>query len=309
MATLVTGGCGFIGSHLVAQLVRSGERVLVVDDLSTGKRENLPPGVELAEADIVHPACFSPLLPVVDRVFHLAAIASVERSNRDWYRTHQVNIGGTVNLFHSIARSGRSIPVVYASSAAVYGDCPTLPIAETMPVAPLSAYGADKLACEQHAAVATELHGIPTAGLRFFNVYGPNQDAASPYSGVISIFMQKAAERQPLTILGDGEQTRDFVYVEDVVSTLLAAMEKLQTGALRRDVFNVGTGNAISIRKLAETINRIAGNDAPIQYGPARAGEIRHSYCANSHAATLLGYQPSCPLETGLQLTYGAVTA
>lgn len=307
MTTLITGGCGFIGSHLARHVLQSGDSVIVVDDLSTGHRENMPRGAELIQADIVDANTFTPLMSRVDRVFHLAAIASVELSRSEWYRAHQVNIGGTVNLFQAIARAGKRIPVVYASSAAVYGDCKALPISETAATLPLSAYGADKLACEQHGKVAAALHGIPNAGLRFFNVYGPDQDPHSPYSGVISIFMQRASEGKPLTIYGSGEQSRDFVFVEDVVKTMLAAMDKLESGALDCGVFNVGTGKAITIKQLAEMVREISGNDFAIHHGPARDGEIRFSYCKNTLAAEKLGYIPECSLKHGLQLTYDSV--
>lgn len=308
MTTLVTGGCGFIGSHLVAKLLKNGEDVIVVDNLSTGKRENLRTGAELIIADIVNADTFPPLLEKVDRVFHLAAIASVELSHKHWYRSHQVNIGGLVNLFDSISRTGKNIPVVYASSAAVYGDCKALPIKESAPKIPLSAYGADKLACEQHGKIAAELHDIPNIGLRLFNVYGPNQDPHSPYSGVISIFMQRAGEGKPLTIFGNGQQSRDFVYVEDVVGTMLAAMRKLQTGVMAQGVFNVGTGNAVTIKELAEQVRSISGRDCIIEHGEPRSGEIQHSYCDNTRVKTELDYTPQCPLGHGLELTYDSVT-
>lgn len=306
MTILITGGCGFIGSHLAARLLGNGERIRVVDDFSTGRRDVLPAGAELVEGDIVDAGLFPSLLQDVDRVYHLAAIASVERSRTDWYRAHQVNIGGTVNLFHAIARSGRHIPVVYASSAAIYGNGGTLPITEEETPRPASAYGADKLACEWHGRIAAELHGIPTAGLRFFNVYGPGQDPHSPYSGVISIFMERAASGKDLTIYGDGTQSRDFVFVEDVVNTMLAAMGRLTSGALRCGVFNVGTGTAITIRELAEQVRRLSGQDIAIHHAEPRQGEILHSYCDNALAGRQLGYTPSRPLAEGLEITYKA---
>lgn len=306
MTILITGGCGFIGSHLVKRLLRDGERIRVVDDLSTGKRDAVPSEVELVEADIADPSVFPPLLHDVDRVYHLAAIASVEQSRINWYRSHQVNIGGTVNLFHAIARSGAPIPVVYASSAAIYGNCTALPIPEQTAPSPASAYGADKLACELHGRIAAELHGIPNVGLRFFNVYGPGQDPHSPYSGVISIFMERAAKAQDLSIYGNGQQSRDFVFVEDVVHTMRTAMEKLVDGTVRQDVFNVGTGKAVTIRELAEQVRSLSGHDVAIRHAPARQGEILHSYCDNRHAGEVLGYLPSCPLEDGLKRTYEA---
>ncbi|MGH7152360.1 MAG: NAD-dependent epimerase/dehydratase family protein, partial [Acetobacteraceae bacterium] len=186
MATwLVTGGAGFIGSHLCDALLRRGDAVRVLDDLSTGKRENLPAGAELMIGDIADPAAVERALAGVDGCFHLAAIASVARGIDDWLGTHCTNLTGTITVFDAVRR--HPVPVIYASSAAVYGDCPAQPLTERAPTAPLSAYGADKLGCELHARVARQVHGITTVGLRFFNVYGPRQDPDSPYSGVISI--------------------------------------------------------------------------------------------------------------------------
>ncbi|MCH2548042.1 MAG: GDP-mannose 4,6-dehydratase [Alphaproteobacteria bacterium] len=307
MTSLVTGGCGFIGSHLVEKLLQQGEEVIVVDNLSTGKRENLPANAELIEGDIVDANIFTPLLDRVNHVYHLAAVASVDLSRSAWYHAHKVNIGGTVNLLHSIAQSGKDIPVVYASSAAVYGDCDQLPLSEGAPAKPLSAYGIDKLSCENHARIATSIHNIPTAGLRFFNVYGPRQDPHSPYSGVISIFMQLASEKKALTIFGNGQQSRDFVYVDDVVQTLYVAMQKLDAKAIECGVFNVGTCNAVTIKQLAEQIRTISGHEFSIHYGPAREGDIQFSYCDNSLAKSQLGYTPTCKLEEGLRKTYGSV--
>ncbi|MBM3617752.1 MAG: NAD-dependent epimerase/dehydratase family protein [Alphaproteobacteria bacterium] len=308
MTTLITGGCGFIGRHLTAALLGAGEQVIVLDDLSTGDRSALPKGAELVVGDITTPDIFDALVAKVDRVFHLAAIASVERSRTDWHCAHTVNIGGTVNLFHTIAKSGRKLPVVYASSAAVYGDSDALPLAETTPVKPLSAYGADKYACEVHGRIAADLHGIPNAAMRFFNVYGPGQDPKSPYSGVISIFMAKARKGEPMTIFGDGSQSRDFVFVKDVVSALRAAMDSLQQDNAQHDVFNVGTGKAITIRELAEQVIALGGNRSQLLFGPSREGEILHSYCDNRHAQQKLAFLPATPLAEGLRITYEAIS-
>lgn len=308
MTTLITGGCGFIGRHLAAALIAAGERVIVLDDLSTGDRAALHPQAELVIGDITNPDIFDGLLGSVNKVYHLAAIASVERSRTDWHRAHTVNIGGTVNLFHAIAKSGRKIPVVYASSAAVYGDSNALPLAETTPVNPLSAYGADKYACEIHGKIAAGLFGIPNAGMRFFNVYGPGQDPKSPYSGVISIFMDKARKGTPMTIFGDGSQSRDFVFVADVVKALRAAMEFLAADGASHEVFNVGTGNAITIRELAKHIITLGGNRSELLFAPQREGEILHSYCNNHHAMQKLAFTPATPLGEGLRITYEAST-
>ncbi len=238
-AWLVTGGAGFIGSHLCEGLLARGDTVRVLDDLSTGTRENLAPGVQLIEADVADQAVMRDAVGGVAGCFHLAAVASVERGITDWLGTHRTNLTGAITLFDAISRLPTRIPVVYVSSAAVYGDAATVPIAEEAACRPLSAYGADKYGCELHARVASHVHGIPTVGLRLFNVYGPRQHPHSPYSGVISIFSEHIRRGAPIDIFGDGKQTRDFVYVADVVVAMLAAMRVQPAGA---PVFNVCTG-------------------------------------------------------------------
>lgn len=295
---LVTGGAGFIGSHLCEALLRDGHAVRVLDDLSTGKPENLPPGVELIEGDIADRAAVEAAVAGVDGCFHLAAIASVTRGVEDWLGTHRANLTGTITLFDVVRRERAGIPVVYASSAAVYGDCPTMPIAETAPKRPLSAYGADKYACELHAVVATHVHHIPTVGLRFFNVYGPRQDPSSPYSGVISIFCDRLRRGAPIDVFGDGEQTRDFIYVDDVVAALCAAMTRRPDGA---PVFNVCTGVAISVLELAHAIATLSGHTATIRHAPPRAGEIRESIGLPDLAREQLGLGRPVALRDGLR--------
>lgn len=293
---LVTGGAGFIGSHLCDALTRRGDAVRVLDDLSTGRRENLPAAATLIEGDVADPVAVRAALDGVDGCFHLAAIASVERGVSDWIGTHRANLTGTITLFDAIRRS-RVIPVAYASSAAVYGDAPSVPIGEDTERRPLSAYGADKYACELHARVAGHVHGIPTTGLRFFNVYGPRQDPRSPYSGVISIFCQRMIQGSGIDIFGDGDQTRDFVCVDDVVAALLAAMQDADTAA---PVFNVCTGRPTSVLDLAHLIARLCGRDAQINHRPPRAGEIRHSTGKPERARAALGLAAPIPLEDGL---------
>jgi UDP-glucose 4-epimerase len=219
---LVTGGAGFIGSHLVGALLKQGHAVRVLDDLSSGARGNLPPHIELIEGDVTNPRTVEQAFEGIDACFHLAAIASVVRSNREWRRTHEVNLTGTINIFDQARRlrPRREIPVVYASTAAIYGDRAVVPIGEPNPAAPLSAYAADKSACELHARVAGAVHRIPTVGLRFFNIYGPRQDARSPYLGVITPFADKLVRGEPVEIFGDGNQIRDFVYIGDAVCAL-----------------------------------------------------------------------------------------
>ena len=294
---LVTGGAGFIGSHLCDALIARGDTVRVLDDLSTGKRANLPDGVELIVGDIADPAAASQAAQGTAGCFHLAAIASVERGVKDWLGTHRANLTGAISIFDTIQRLGTKAPVVYASSAAVYGDCQTIPVPETAACEPLSAYGADKYGCELHARVASHVHAIPTAGLRFFNVYGPRQDPKSPYSGVISIFCERITSGMPVSIYGDGGQTRDFVYVGDVVAAMLAAM-RLKPG--NAPAFNVCTGQATSVLDLAHVIGDLAGKRPEIAHLPARAGEIRHSLGDRSLSQSVLGLGPTAALREGL---------
>ena len=294
---LVTGGAGFIGSHLCDALIARGDKVQVLDNLSTGRRGNLPPAATLIEGDVADPAIVSQATNDVDGCFHLAAIASVEKGVTDWLGTHNANITGTITLFDAIRRHGRAIPVVYASSAAVYGDAARVPIAETDPCRPLSAYGADKYGCELHARVASHVHSVPTIGLRFFNVYGTRQDPKSPYSGVISIFCERISAGKPVTIFGDGRQTRDFIYVADVVHALLAAMALRPADA---PVFNVCSGTPTSIEALARLIADLAGRKLDAATAAPRAGEIRHSVGVPEFANRILGLSERVPLRTGL---------
>ncbi len=295
---LVTGGAGFIGSHLCEALLARGDIVRVLDDLSTGKYENLPSGVELIEGDVTDPTSLQEALQGVAGCYHLAAIASVERGINEWPLTHRVNQGGTIALFDAIRRIGERIPVVYASSAAVYGDAAAVPMKETDHCRPNSAYGADKLGCELHARVASRLHAIPTVGLRFFNVYGPRQDPASPYSGVISIFCERIRRDMPIQIFGDGHQTRDFIYVGDIVAALMAAMWLIPTEAR---VFNVCTGIESSVLDLARVIAEITGRPLAVQHRAPRLGEIRRSVGSRNLSCTALGLHEPVGLRDGLR--------
>ncbi len=294
---LVTGGCGFIGSHLCDTLLARGHRVRVLDDLSTGSLGNLAPGAELVQADICDPAAMAHGLDGADGVFHLAAVASVDRGLHEWRETHRVNLGGTIAVFDGIRRLPVPMKVVYASSAAVYGESRALPISETAEKRPVSAYGADKLGSELHAFVATRVHGIPTTGLRFFNVYGPRQDPRSPYSGVISIFVDRLLSGQPVTIFGDGQQTRDFVFVTDVVSALLRAMESEHGSA---SVLNICSERSVSIRELVDLIAELTGVRADIKMAPPRRGEIRHSVGSAAAARKAIGMPEPTTLRAGL---------
>ena len=303
---LVTGGCGFIGSHLVDALLARGDTVRVLDDLSTGRRENLDPAAELVVGDVADLALTRDAMAGMDGCFHLAAIASVQQSVEHWYATHRANQAGAIAVFDAArqARDGRPCPVVYASSAAVYGDNPAIPLAETATTQPLTAYGADKLGCEMHGRVAWLVHRVPTTGLRFFNVYGPRQDPASPYSGVIALFAGRIAAGEPLTVFGDGEQVRDFIYVTDVVQHLLAAMARQPQQAC---VYNVCTGRATSILDLAAAIGRVAGHPPQLRHGPVRPGDIRRSIGDPAAATAALDVTATVTLDEGLRPTLAHV--
>jgi UDP-glucose 4-epimerase len=297
---LITGGCGFIGSHLADALVARGHTVCILDDLSTGRRENAPASAALIVGDVADGALVRSIMSTVDGCFHLAAIASVQRSVDDWLGAHRTNLTGTIAVFDAARQAERRLPVVYASSAAVYGDNPNTPLPETAACRPLTAYGADKLGCELHANVAWQVHGVPTFGLRFFNVYGPRQDPSSPYSGVISIFADRVATQQPITIFGDGHQVRDFIFVSDVVAHLIAAMERSQSGA---QVLNVCTGRATSVAQLALAMGNLIGRRPEISYAPARAGDIKVSVGDPALASQVLGFQATYSLVDGLRAT------
>ncbi len=295
---LVTGGCGFIGSHLVDSLVADGHRVTVLDDLSTGTVENLPADVDLIRGDVADPTVVTAVMAQVDGCFHLAAIASVLRTKEDWLGCHRTNLGGTIAVLD--AARARRTPVVYASSAAVYGSTDRPKLQEKDPAAPLTPYGADKFGCELHAATASTCFDVPTTGLRFFNVYGPRQDPRSPYAGVISIFADRLTSGHELTIFGDGHQVRDFVYVADVVRHLRAAMDTIDTTPR---VFNVATGRETSIKDLATMMAALAGTKPRIRLAPTRVGEIRRSVGDPARAIKGLGVGAKVRMTDGLAET------
>ena len=290
---VVTGGAGFIGSHLVDALLADGHDIRVIDDLSTGTRENLDPRATLIQADICNAAGLRTALDGAAGCFHLAAIASVQRANEDWAGTHRVNLTGSITVFDACRAA--HLPVVYASSAAVYGNVGDQVAHEGLPCVPQTAYGADKYGSELHAAVGWGVHGVPSFGMRFFNVYGPRQDPASPYSGVISIFADRVARGLPVRVHGDGGQTRDFVFVADVVAHLRAAMAKLAE-APGAYVSNVCTGVETSVLELAQTLGA-----EDITHGPARAGDIRRSVGSAGRAIELLGLRTATLLADGLR--------
>ncbi|MBF0308965.1 MAG: NAD-dependent epimerase/dehydratase family protein [Magnetococcales bacterium] len=300
---LVTGGCGFIGSHLVEALLAAGHRVRVLDDLSTGKLENLPPGVDFRRGDVAEEADVARAMEEVEGCFHLAAISSVARSNEAWFETHRVNLGGAIRVFEAAKRCG-GLPVVYASSASLYGNAGPLPLSETTLPRPLTAYGADKFGCELHARAASHVHGVPTVGFRFFNVYGPRQDPRSPYSGVISIFIDRLLNDQVLMIHGDGQQVRDYVYVGDVVRFLLAGMKRAPREA---EVYNVCSGHGVSLLELIATLGEVSGLTPRTVNVAPRPGDIRASIGDPTLGRTTLGLTCQTPMSVGLKDTWEAL--
>src|SRR6476646_10142514 len=298
---LVTGGAGFIGSHLSEELVRRGNQVRVLDNLSTGKRKNLEhiPGVEFIEGDLADPEACARGVQGVDYVLHQAAIPSVPRSVKDPVTSNRSNIDGSLNILMA-ARDAGVRRLVYAGSSSVYGDTPTLPKHEEMPTKPLSPYSLQKLVAEQYCQMFTRLYGFETVTIRYFNVFGPRQDPGSPYSGVISLFSTAVLEGRRPTIFGDGEQTRDFTYVANVVDGVLRACEA--PGAAG-EVINVATGNRISLNGLLSTLNAIAGTSVEPIYAEPRLGDVRDSLADITKAKQLLGYTPLVALEEGLSFT------
>lgn len=293
---LVTGGCGFIGSHLVDALLADGHTVSVVDNLSTGKRDNLNPAARLIDADIADEARLAEALKGAAVCFHLAAIASVARSVEHWRASTSVNLLGSVAVFEACARNG--VPVIYASSAAVYGRPDQLPISERAAVAPASPYGVDKYAMELHARAGGICRGLNSVGLRLFNVFGARQDPNSPYSGVISLFADRARRGDELQIHGDGGQTRDFIHVSDVVEAFRRAPKAASTEA---PVFNVATGRQTSISELAAVIVELAQSDSSIRHTERRTGDIARSCGDASALSSALGWSPKVDLRAGLQ--------
>ncbi len=295
---LVTGGAGFIGSHLVDALAARGP-VRVLDDLSTGVPANLPAGVELVHGDVGDAAAVDAAMKGVDMVFHLAALASVQRSVEAPADSHRVCATGTLHTLDAARRHGAR-RVVYAASASAYG-IPTGEVQkESDPVNPLSPYAAAKLAGEVYCQAFAATYGLETVRLRFFNIFGPRQRADSPYSGVIAIFAALLAAGKTPTVFGDGQQTRDFTYVSDVVDCLLLASEK---PGVSGDVFNVGTGHPTSLLDLIAALNKALGTDVTPKHADARQGDIRHSRADISRTVARLGYSPRVAFADGLAKT------
>ena len=299
MKALVTGGAGFIGSHIVDRLLQDGHEVIVLDDLSTGHRENLVENekLEIVEGDITDFSTVNECMQDVDWVFHKAAVASVPKTVNDPIGSSAVNYQGTLHVLEA-ARQNKAKRVVFASSAALYGDEPTLPKLESMLPVTLSPYAVDKLASEYACGMYTKLYGLETVSLRYFNVYGPRQDPSSPYSGVISIFADKLNQGTAPTIFGDGEQTRDFVYVSDVVeANMRAANNETAAG----QVINIATGHKVTLNELLNTFCEIKQMEFNAQYQDPRQGDIKESYANVSKAAAVLDWSSTVELNQGLR--------
>jgi len=298
---LVTGGAGFIGSHLTDELVRRGHSVRVVDSLITGKRRNLDhiPGVDFLEGDLADMGVATRAVVGIDYVLHQAAIPSVPRSVKDPLTSNRANIDASLNILVA-ARDAGVKRLVYAGSSSAYGNTPTLPKREDMPPNPLSPYALQKLVAEQYCQMFTRLYGFETVTIRYFNVFGPRQDPGSPYSGVISLFSTALLEGRQPTIYGDGEQTRDFTYVANVVDGVLRACEAPQAAG---EVINVACGTRISLNELLRVMNQIVGTQIDAIYKDARAGDVRDSQADIAKATALLGYTPIVPLQDGLART------
>ncbi|MCR4432918.1 MAG: SDR family oxidoreductase [Caldiserica bacterium] len=303
MATyLVTGGAGFIGSHLVELLLASGHRVKVLDDLSTGSLKNLEAlqdKIEFYKGDIRYPEKVAEAFSDLDGVFHLAAISSVERSLLEPEITREVNVRGTLQVLLA-SKKHRVKRVVFISSASVYGNPETFPISEEQEPRPLSPYGATKVAGEAHTSAFFNLGFLETVSLRLFNIYGPRQDPASPYSGVISKFLEAAVSGREPVLFGDGKQTRDFLYVEDACRAMLIAMEKEEAAG---QVFNIASGKETSITDLGKIIFSLMGKDFEPEKKPERPGDIRRSLASIEKAERILGWRPQVSLEEGLKKT------
>jgi nucleoside-diphosphate-sugar epimerase len=298
---LVTGGAGFIGSHLAEELVRRRQRVRVVDSLITGKRQNIAhlPDVEFMEGDLADLDVARRAVADVEYVLHQAAIPSVPRSVQDPITSNRANIDASLNVLVA-ARDAGVRRLVYAGSSSAYGNTPTLPKIETMPTAPLSPYALQKLVAEQYCQMFTRLYGLETVTIRYFNVFGPRQDPSSPYSGVISLFISALCEGRPPKIYGDGEQTRDFTYVANVVDGVLRACDAQGASG---EVINVATGGRVSLNELFRTVRDLVGGNLEPIYEEPRAGDVRDSQADVSKARQILGYAPTISFQEGLRRT------
>jgi nucleoside-diphosphate-sugar epimerase len=300
---VVTGGAGFIGSAIVRRLLEEGARhIVVIDNLVTGRESNLEEvrrSIDFQKVDIRNYEEVAPLVESAAVVFHEAAIPSVPRSIDEPEFTHDVNVNGTFTVLRA-AQAGRVGRLLYAASSSAYGDAAVLPKVETMAPAPKSPYALHKLAGEYYASIFAAVYGLDTVSLRYFNVYGPRQDPTSPYSGVLSIFLKSVLERCPPTIFGDGEQSRDFTYVEDVAALNLKAARAPNVAGR---VYNGGSGGRITLNQAWALIQRIEGVEIPARYGPPRAGDVRDSQADTTAAARDLGHSPRFSFEEGMRHT------
>jgi len=303
---LVTGGAGFIGSHLVRRLVAEGVAVRVVDNLSTGQSarlEDLRGSIEFIEGDLADDRVSDEVVEGVDYVFHQAAVPSVPRSVRDPIATNRANVTATLNLLESCRRA-EVRRFVYAASSSAYGDTEILPKTETMSPNPLSPYALQKLVGEHYCKLYYDLYGLETVSLRYFNVFGPNQDPHSEYSAVIPKFISALLATEPITVYGDGEQSRDFTYVDNVVEANLVAMRASDAPG---KVFNIGCGERISLNILIHLLKRILGVNATVNYSNPKPGDVRHSLADITLASCILGYSPKIMVEEGLGRTVEAM--
>ncbi|MGC3894536.1 NAD-dependent epimerase/dehydratase family protein [Pseudomonas urmiensis] len=302
---LITGGAGFIGSHLCDALLDKGYAVRIVDDLSTGKRANLRldhPKIELLEGDVADAALVARAASGCRAVVHLAAVASVQASVDDPVKTHQSNFIGTLNVCEAMRLNGVR-RVLFASSAAVYGNNGEgQSIVEDTPKAPLTPYAVDKLASEQYLDFYRRQHGLEPVVFRFFNIFGPRQDPSSPYSGVISIFSERATQGKPITVFGDGEQTRDFLYVGDLVQVMVQALEQEQ---VEEGAVNIGLNQATSLNQLLAALKQVVGSLPEVSYGAARSGDIRHSRADNQRLLARFAFPEPTPIVVGLARLLG----
>jgi UDP-N-acetylglucosamine/UDP-N-acetylgalactosamine 4-epimerase len=303
MRYLITGGAGFIGSNIVDELVRRGQQVVVLDDLSSGKEENLAAvrgKIDLRIGSITDLAVLQSACAGTDYVIHLAARTSVPRSVANPVETNHVNIDGTLNVLVA-SRDSKVQRFVFAASSSAYGETPELPKHEVMPAAPISPYGVTKLAGELYAQVFGRSYGLENTSVRYFNVFGPRQDPSSQYSGVLSRFMLAVIRGESPVIYGDGEQSRDFTYVANVVDITLRACEAPGSSGM---VINGGTGARITLNQVVKLLEKIAGKKIQAKYGPPRTGDIKDSQADISRAREVLGYHPLVDFEQGLQLTW-----
>lgn len=297
----MTGGAGFVGSHLVDALVGRGDRVVVLDDLTTGYAGNVNPAAHLVEGDVADPAAVIEAVKGADLVFHLAAARAVLRSVQEPRATDRVNTGGTLNVLE-VARQCGARRVVATSSSSVYGGAAVVPTPESAPLLPRSPYAVSKLAGEHYARVYWELHGLETVSLRLFNVYGPRQRPDSQYAAVIPLFIDALRSGTPPEVHGDGGQSRDFTYVDDAVAAFLAAGDAPAERCAGR-VYNVAGGRDRSLLDLLDVLRGVLGVDIPARHVPPRAGDIRHSRADSSAAAADLGWNPAVEFEDGLART------